>query len=160
MLFTLETIGLCLLFYWICWSSTGTDEKNIKSFRSYPDEVQKMLREDPVLRDKIKEPSLGAVFLSNVVLFSVILLPFGISVSKDGFILNFLNMLIMGQCINAFDLIMDLIWFRHSKRTRFEGTKDQDALYQDPKNHIKAFLRGILAFIVVAIVDGFVLSLF
>lgn len=30
-----------LLFWFMCYLGTGTDKKNIKGFRSYPDEVQK-----------------------------------------------------------------------------------------------------------------------
>ena len=160
MLLVLETLGLCLLFFILCWLGTGTDEKNLKSFRSYPDAVQKMLRQDPVLGKKIRETSQAAVFVSNVVLFSLVLLPFGLSLRGQGFSENFLNILIMGEAINGFDLIMDLCWFRNSRRTRFTGTKDEKELYRNPENHVSAFLRGMAAFLAVALVDGLILSLF
>ena len=41
----LEIIILCSLFFILCYLSTGTDEKNLKSFDSYPNEVQKLIRE-------------------------------------------------------------------------------------------------------------------
>ena len=161
MLLAGETLGLCLLFWLICYLGTGTDEKNMKSFGSYPDEVQKMLRENEKLRGLIHKSNPLAVFFSNVVLFSVILLAAGLPLRTQGFLPNFLNILIMGQGLNAFDFfVMDLLWFRRTKRTRFTGTEDQDDLYRDPKNHLAAFLRGIAAFAVVAVIDGFLLTLF
>lgn len=160
MLLFSETLGLCLLFWLLCWLSTGSDEKNIKSYRSYPDPVQKMLREKEALRGKIPKSSPLQVFFSNVILFSVILFLLGLPLVKPSFLENFLNILIMGQVLNAFDFfIMDLLWFRRSRRTRFEGTKERDDLYRDPKNHFAAFLRGIPAFIVTALIDGWILTL-
>ena len=160
MLLALETVFLCLLFFFFCWLGTGSDEKNLKSFRSYPPAVQEMLRKDPRWQGKIKEASPVQVFLSNVILFIIVLLPFGWSLKTEGFFGNFLNILIMGQAINGFDLLMDLLWFRRARRTRFEGTKEDDGLYRDPQNHIGAFLRGIPAFLLVAVIDGCLLMLF
>ena len=160
MLLFFETLGLCLLFWLLCYVGTGSDEKNVKSFRSYPDPVQKMLQENKALRGRIPKGSPLQVFVSNVILFSLILFLLGIPLAKPSFLENFLNILIMGQVLNAFDFfIMDLLWFRRSRRTRFEGTKDRDDLYRDPKNHFAAFLRGIPAFLVTALIDGWILTL-
>ena len=154
-------IGLCLLFWLLCWLGTGTDEKNVKSYRSYPDAVQKKIRENPRLAPLVREASPGAVFLSNVLLFSVILLVLGLPIRQQGFFRTFLNILIMGQVLNAFDyFIMDRLWFRNTRRTRFSGTEDQKELYRDDSNHRAAFLRGIPAFLTVAVVDGLILMLF
>lgn len=160
MLLFLETLGLCLLFWLLCYLGTGTDEKNIKSYRSYPVKVQEMLKENEKLKGLIREASPIRVFASNVVLFSVIFFLAGLPLRRQELLGNFLNILIMGQVLNAFDyFIMDLLWFRHTRRTRFQGTEDDDALYHDPGNHLKAFLRGIPAFLTVAVIDGLVLTL-
>ena len=159
MFLTIETVLCCLLFFLCCYLGTGTDEKNVRSYRSYPAAVQKMLREDPVLCKKIKNTPVYRVFLSNIVLFSAVFLPFGIFIRESGFLPNFLNILIIGQSVNGFDLLMDLLWFRSTKRTRFHGTEENDLLYQDPRNHLAAFFRGIPAFAIVAVIDGLILSL-
>ena len=160
MLLFIETISLCLLFWLLCYLGTGTDEKNLKSFRSYPDAVQSMLKADPKLKDQIRVRSPWAVFFSNIITFTVILFLLGLTLREKTFFKNFLNILILGECLNAFDFfIMDLLWFRNSRRTRFEGTKDEKRLYRDPKNHFAAFLRGIPAFVIVAVIDGIILSL-
>ena len=161
MLLVTETLVLCLVFWLLCYLGTGTDEKNLKSFRSYPDAVQSMLKADPKLRDKIKPVSPAAVFVSNVITFAVILFFLGIPLRQQAFLPNFLNILFLGEGLNAFDFfVMDLLWFRNSRRTRFEGTKEEKKLYRSPKNHFAAFLRGIPAFILVAVLDGWVLTLF
>ena len=161
MLLAAETIGLCLVFWLICWMGTGTDEKNLRSFRSYPPKVQEMLRADPTFQEKIPQDKPGTVFVSNVLTFSVILFLLGLPLRQGTFWRNFLNILIMGEVLNAFDyLVMDLLWFRKTKRTRFVGTKDRADLYEDPVNHRGAFYRGIPAFFSAAVVDGLLLSLF
>lgn len=35
-----EGMLLCSLFWAFCWLGTGSDEKNIRNFSTYPDEVQ------------------------------------------------------------------------------------------------------------------------
>ena len=159
MLLVLITLILCLLFFGICYLNTGSDEKNLKSFRSYPDAVQSMLKADEKLKGKIPQSSNGAVFASNVITFTAILFFAGLPLRQQTFFMNFLHILVIGETINAFDFfVMDLMWFRHTKRTRFRGTEDNDALYRDPSNHRKAFLRGIPAFLVAAVLDGLLLT--
>ena len=161
MLLAFEALILCLLFWLICYLGTGTDEKNVKSFRSYPDAVQSMLKADDRLKGKIPGTGPVAVFFSTVLTFSVVLLIFGLPLKAESLFGNFLNILILGEILNAFDyFVMDLLWFRNSRRTRFRGTEDNDELYRDPRNHRAAFLRGIGAFFAVAVIDGLILSVF
>ena len=39
-----EGMLLCSLFWAFCWLGTGSDEKNIRNFSTYPDEVQKIVQ--------------------------------------------------------------------------------------------------------------------
>lgn len=39
MILVIEVIALCSIFFLICILGTGSDEKNLKSYSSYPDEV-------------------------------------------------------------------------------------------------------------------------
>ena len=161
MLLTLEALILCLLFWLICCLGTGTEEKNVRSFPSNPDAVQSMLKAEDRLKGKITGTGPWAVFFSNVLIFSVIFLIFGLPLKSESLFGNFLNILILGGILNAFDsFVMDLLWFRNSRRTRFRGTEDNDELYRDPRNHRAAFLRGIGAFFAVAVIDGLILSVF
>lgn len=159
-LLILELTILCLIFWGICFLNTGSDEKNIKSFASYPDEAQKIVKENPELQPKIKSVSPVASFVSNILVFGIVLFIFGLFLKKPSFKMNFINLLILGQALNAFDfLIIDMLWWRHSKRIRFEGTKDRAELYSNPKKHFISFLKGIALFLIIALIDGLILSL-
>ncbi len=163
MLLWFQLIVLCLLLFLICYLGTGSDEKNIRgaSFQCYPDEVQQMVRENPVLRDKIRTTSPVATVLSNFILFGVLLFLCGGFLRTDRFSENFFHLLILGQGLNAFDFfVIDLLWWRNTKRVRFKGTEDRADLYRDPRKHLASFLWGIVLFLLIAAVDGWALSLF
>ncbi len=163
----LITVALCLIFWGMCYLNTGGDEKNIKSYSSYPDEVQELVKQKRELLEKIQNanllvaPNPVKTFLSNFVVFGIVLLVLGIFVRSDAFAVNFIRLSIMGQGLNLFDyVVIDLLWWRHAKRIRFSGTEDQPELYENPKKHTQSFVKGILLFFIVAVCDGFILTLF
>ncbi len=62
-----------LLYWGICFLSTGTDRKNLLGLRSYPTAVQERVRSDPRLADAVPQKrSLTAILLSNLLLFTVL----------------------------------------------------------------------------------------
>lgn len=68
-------------------------------------------------------------------------------------------MLILGQILNAFDFfIIDLVWWRNSKRIRFSEIESDPVLYHSSKKHFISFLKGVVLFFLVAIIDGFILG--
>lgn len=154
----IEAILASALFFLICYLQTGTDEKNIKSYRVYPDEIKEKLLKDEQLKGLIKEPNASSIFVSNLLLFGVILFLFGLPLKNEDVHINVLNLLILGQWINAFDyLVIDRIWWRHSTRPRFKAYQNAE-WYQDDTYHRQAFLRGIPLFCIIAIVDGIILT--
>lgn len=156
----LELTILCAVFFAICYLSTGSDKKNIKSYTSYPDEVQEIVKKNLALQAKIKTASPFVSFVSNVVVFGIVLFIFALFVKEDGFKVNFTNLMILGQCLNAFDFfVIDMLWWRNSKRVRFTGTKNRKELYSNPKKHFASFLKGIAAFLIIAVIDGVILTL-
>lgn len=155
-----EVVILCVLFFGICYLNTGSDEKNIKSFSSYPDEVQRILEDNPAMKEKIKTQTAFASFISNILIFGVVLFIFCLFIKQGNFWLDFLNILILGEVLNAFDfLVIDMLWWRNSVRIRFSGTENMPDIYRNPKKHLISFLKGILVFLIVAIIDGLILSL-
>lgn len=120
-----------------------------------------MIKKNPALQDKIKTASPVVSFVSNILVFGIVLFIFGLFVKADGFRTNFVNLLILGQCLNAFDfLVIDMLWWRNSKRVRFTNTKDRGELYSNPKKHFVSFLKGMVVFLIVAIIDGAILTAF
>ena len=155
-----EIIALCALFFGVCYINTGSDEKNIRSFSSYPDTVQSIIKENPILSEKIKPVKPVMSFISNIVVFGIILFIFGLFIKQKSFGDNFIKLLILGQSLNAFDfLIIDMLWWRNSKRIRFTGTEDMNKIYRSPRKHLISFLKGIFLFLIIAVIDGFLLSL-
>ena len=150
----LECILICLLMWGICYLNTGSDEKNMKSLRSYPLELQNLMKDH-----QVKESRKMSVFVSNVVMFGVIELIFGYFMKTDVFVHNFVALLILGQVLNVFDLVViDLMWWRNSPRIRFKDFPDPQ-LYKNPQQHIDSFKRALIMFTVVALIDGLILTL-
>lgn len=156
----IEIIILCAVFFALCFLGTGTDEKNIKSYASYPDEVQKRIRELDEYQGKYNEANKLVTWLANLVVFLVLFMIFGAFLREKDFSQNFINLLILGEVLNIFDLVViDLLWWRNAKRIRLTKVPEK-SLYQNPKKHIEAFFRAIPMYIVVAAVDGYLLTLF
>ncbi|MCD7949593.1 MAG: ABC transporter permease [Erysipelotrichaceae bacterium] len=155
----IELIILCLLFFLVCYYNTGNDEKNIKSYASYPNKVQEMIKEDLYLQSQIKETSPIISFISNILVFGVVLFVFGFVIKSNNFKGNFMNLIILGEGVNVFDfLVIDLLWWRNTPRIRFKNIQDK-ALYQDSKKHFISFVKGIVLFIIIALLDGILLSI-
>lgn len=158
MVVAIETVGLCLFFFILCFLGTGTDDKNLKSFSSYPDEVQTLIRNNEDYRAKVKTTNKCVAFLLNFLIFLVILFIFGIAIRKPNFLHNFICLSIIGQGLNLFDLlVIDLIWWRRTKRIRFTKMPEKN-LYQNPRKHIESFLRAFVMYLLIAVIDGYLLQ--
>ncbi len=157
-------VGLCLLFWLICFLNTGNDEKNMLGFRSYPKAVQEAVKNDSTLSEFApKKVSLIQVFVSNLVLFIIIFVVVGFAlkytVGFHGFKDAFVYFLILGETLNLFDLVViDLIWWRNTPRIRFSCAPDKK-LYQNPSVHIESFIRAIFMYLIIALVVAFFLNI-
>ena len=73
---------------------------------------------------------------------------------------NFLALSVLGQGLNLFDLVfIDLLWWRNTGRIRFTKIPEKE-LYKNPRKHIEAFDRAFIMYLLVALIDGYVLTLF
>lgn len=159
MLFT-EAVLLCAIFFLLCFLGTGTDAKNLKNYSSYPDEVQIRISAIPEYQNLFRVKSQFATFMANFLLFLVILFVFGIFIRQSSFTPDFLSVLFLGQTLNVFDLVViDLLWWRHTPRIRLSQVP-QPNLYQNPRKHLYAFIRAFIMFLVIALIDGYLLTLF
>lgn len=63
----------CFFYRGMCVLGTGGDRKNLLGLRSYPEDVQRIVRQCPELSPYLpKEKSLPAILLSNLLLFIVV----------------------------------------------------------------------------------------
>lgn len=143
--------ALYFLYWFCCFLGTGTDRKNLAGLRSYPDVVQRAVREHPVLgKAAPKEKSLLSILLGNLILFTVVFFVLGLALKEilglHDFGTAFWFFLAMGEGLGLFDLVViDLLWWRNAKRIRFSFLPEK-TLYQNPEKHIDSFLRGIPLF--------------
>lgn len=156
----IEIVILCSAFFALCFLCTGTDEKNLRNYRFYPDEVQKQIKAIEEYQGKYKEPGKFAAWIANFLLFTVLFLLLGIFIRQANFMHNFISLLILGETLNVFDLIViDLLWWRNTKRIRFLKIPQKE-LYKNPQKHISAFYRALVLYFFVAAFDGYLLTLF
>ena len=84
------------------------------------------------------------------VVFSILGLIFKGTLGLDSYGAAFWYFLIFGEGLGLFDLlVIDLLWWRNTKRTRFSFLPKKEA-YQNPEEHVGSFLRGILLFAAIA----------
>lgn len=160
MILAIETVSLCIIFFLICFWGTGSDDKNFKSYSSYPDEVQSRVKSITEYQGRFKEDNKVAKLISNFLLFLFLLFVLGLFIKENNFGHNFLYLSIIGQSLNVFDfLIIDLLWWRNTKRIRFVKVPEKE-LYQNLKKHIEAFGRAFIMYLFIAMIDGYVLTLF
>ena len=155
----IECFVLCGLFFLFCYLGTGSDEKNIASFSSYPKVLQVKLEADDNFKGKIKKTKRYVSLISNFITFTIVLFICGLFLRTDNFLKNFASIFILGQILNLFDLVIDLLWWRNTKRIRFKSYPEKE-LYQDPRNHYISFLKAILMFTLIALVVGGLITLF
>ena len=151
-----------LLYWGICFICTGTDKKNLAGLRSYPDEVQAVVRER-LGNEAPKDKSVPSILLGNLLLFTAVFSIVGIALkgplSFDGCFSSFWFFLLLGEGLGLFDLVViDLLWWRNSQRIRFSFLPNK-AVYQDPSKHIGSFVRGIPLFAVVAALSAAIVTL-
>lgn len=124
MIVIIETIILCIVFFLLCYLGTGTDEKNLKSYSSYPDQVQSCIKDIAEYQGRFKEINKVVAFVSNFLLFLCLLFILGLFIREKNYWHNFLALNVIGQGLNLFDLlIIDLLWWRNTKRIRFKNTR-------------------------------------
>lgn len=71
---------------------------------------------------------------------------------------SLLFFLTLGEGLGGFDLvIIDLLWWRNTKRIRFSFLPEQSH-YQDPTKHVSSFLRGIPLFAAVAVLSALIVQ--
>ena len=160
MILAIETTALCIVFFLSCFLGTGTDEKNLKSYSSYSEEDQYLISEIAEYRGRYKDHSKASVFFLNCLLFVFLFFILGRFIRDSSFLQNFVSLTIMGQSLNAFDLlVIDLLWWRNTKRIRFTKIPEKE-LYRNPKKHIWSFIRGVAMYLIIALADGYILTLF
>ncbi len=153
-----------ILYWLVCFLGTGTDKKNLAGLRSYPDAVQQAVWEHPTLGKVVpQEKSALSILLGNLILFTATFSVLGLALTNvlglNDFGTAFWFFLALGEGLGLFDLlVIDLLWWRNSKRIRFSFLPEKE-IYQDPGKHIGSFLRGIPLFAVAAVLSAGIVTM-
>lgn len=155
----IETIVLCCALFMVCFLGSGTNKKNLRQYASYPDVVQTRIRELECYQGQFKEAAILPHWIANLFLFAALFFLLVFPLRQGQFVDNFFALLFLGETLNVFDLVViDLLWWRNAQRIRLSAIP-QKQLYQNPQKHIEAFLRAAVMFVLVALLDGYLLSL-
>lgn len=126
----------CFILFMLCILKTGTDEKNLKNYGSYPDEVQRQIELIEEYKDKFKKKGKFATWILNFFLFTIIFFFLGLFIRNTKFVYNFIQLIILGEILNVFDLvIIDLLWWRKTKRIRLSKNTTKRALSESEKTY-------------------------
>ena len=76
----------------------------------------------------------------------------------NAYLSAFWYFLAFSEGLGLFDLlVIDLLWWRNTKRTRFSFLPEKK-YYQNPKKHIESFWRGIPLFAAVAALSALIVT--
>lgn len=157
MIIFIECIILCLMFT----AMVAIMMKNpIATLYNYPPKIQERVKsleqykgKIPTNKNKVVTKSLVALFI--IILFSLILRYIN---GYTTFIEGFGYSLLIWTVVNVYDaVVMDIIWFCHSKKVIIEGTEDMKNEYHNYMFHIKQSLIGMIIGSVVCVFIGLVL---
>ena len=94
------------LYWGICYLCTGTDEKNLMGLRSYPINVQKIVREK--MDNAPKAKSITNILISNILLFTIVFSIMGLLFKNiynfNNYLSAFIYFLLLGEGLGLFDL--------------------------------------------------------
>jgi len=159
MIIIVETIVLCLIFTIMVYVMSRNP---IKTLYNYPPKVQdkiKLLEEYkdqiPTTKDMIST-KLGVAATIVIVVSLIMRYVNGYTMFIDAFSCS----LIIWTIVNIYDvLVLDCIWFCHSKKFIFKGTEDITNEYRNYWFHIKEGLIGEVIGIIVCLLSSLIVTI-
>ncbi len=155
----IETIILCGLFTIMVYMIS---REPIKTLYNYPPKIQERVKTLEEYKDKIptNENKIIAKLTASILMIVIISLIMRYINGYNTFIEGFKYSFIIWTIINIYDaIILDCIWFCHSKRFVFKGTEDMEKEYHNYWFHIKGSLIGEILGLIVCAIVGFVVSI-
>jgi hypothetical protein len=144
MIWAIECALLCGVFTLLTVPALLKDP--VSHIASYPPEIRERVKGLPEYRDvfsrRVRAHRARKVIAAILLCFLFAALPY--LAGEYGFIPSFMYVFSMFAVLNLYDLIvLDVIWFCHSRRVRIPGTEDMDQAYQNPRHHIVGAAKGM-----------------
>lgn len=161
MLLALEAVVLCVIFTLII---LPPQLKNpLTQIMSYPPAIRRRVEELPQYKDVIeqtKQKNVALKIVGSLVLVVVLAVVAYVSGAKTAWA-AFVHVFVLFFAVNMYDLIvLDIIFFCHSKRVVIAGTEDMVEDYKDWRFHVKGAAKGVLIGLVVALFSAGLVGLY
>lgn len=158
MIIVIECIALCVLFSLMVYVMSRNP---IATLYNYPPKIQERVKSIEEYKDKIPttENKIVAKVLASIIIVIIVSLILRYINGYTTFIEGFGYGFLIWTIVNIYDaLVIDIIWFCHSKEFVFKGTEDMVKEYHNYWFHIKESLKGEVIGAVVCVIVGVVIQ--
>lgn len=155
MVLFVECVVLCAVFTLIILPSLYKNP--IKHIMSYPKEIRERVENLPQYKDiiQVEEKKHLSIKLIAVLIFAIVLAGVAYYSGARNFANAYFHVFMLVFVVNIYDMVvLDIIIFCHSKKTRIPGTEDMDKEYKNPWHHIRGAIIGTVIGSVVALLSG------
>ncbi len=155
----IETIILAILFTIMVYKMSRNP---IKEIYNYPPKIQERVKSLKQYKDIIptQKKKISIKLLASLIIIVLISIIMKYINEYDNFLDGFKYSLIIWSIINWYDaVVLDCIWFCHSKQFIIEGTEDMVDEYHNYWFHIKGSIIGEVIGILVCLIVGFLVSI-
>ena len=158
--FLIEAVVLCLLFHLVIWRQAGKEPA--KRIYSYPPAIVERYielgripdKKNPGTLERVKKKWPAAIVI-GILLGAIVYFVNGSRSFLNGFLVSYGLWLI----VDWYDaIVLDILWFCHSKIWILPGTEDMTDAYHDYRYHVKATCVGMLIGIPVCLMIGLVVQ--
>lgn len=158
--FLIEAVVLCLLFHLVIWRQAGKEPA--KRIYSYPPAIVERYielgripdKKNPGTLERVKKKWPAAIVI-GILLGAIVYFVNGSQSFLNGFLVSYGLWLIVAW----YDaIVLDILWFCHSKIWILPGTEDMTDAYHDYGYHVKATCVGMLIGIPVCLMIGLVVQ--
>jgi len=157
MIIVIEAIALCVLFSLMVYVMSRNP---IATLYNYPPKIQERVKSIDEYKDKIPttENKIVAKVLASIIIVIIVSLILRYINGYTTFIEGFGYGFLIWTIVNIYDaLVIDIIWFCHSKEFVFKGTEDMVKEYHNYWFHIKESLKGEIIGALVCVIVGLVI---
>ena len=134
----------------------------IKELYNYPPRIQERVKSLEQYKDKIptQKKKISVKLIASLIIIIVISLIMKFINGYNTFVDGFKYSFIIWSIINWYDaIVLDCIWFCHSKQFIINGTEDMMDEYHNYWFHIKGSILGEIIGLIVCLIVGFVVSI-
>lgn len=155
----IETIILGILFTIMVYKMSRNP---IKELYNYPPKIQERVMSLEEYKNDIptQKKKIYVKLLASLIIIIVISLIMKYINGYNTFLTGFKNSFIIWSIINWYDaIVLDCMWFCHSKQFIIKGTEDMEGEYHNYWFHIKGSIIGEIIGLFVCLIVGMIVSL-